>query len=85
MIRNISGTSAQTFLYNTYERAYEPVSGFGFNILSLKLFMIMIQSIRSVSGISEKEIIIREIIISFYQLLNKPSDKHHIVYEQEIR
>ena len=73
------------FSYNTYERAYEPVSGFGFNSLSLKLFMIMIQSLRSVSGISAKEIIIREIIISIYQLLNKPNDKHHIVYEQEIR
>ena len=61
MIRNISGTSAQTFLYNTYERAYEPVSGFGFNVLSLKLFMIMIQSLRSISDISAEEIIKREL------------------------
>lgn len=42
--------------YITYERADEPVSGFGFNILSLKLFIRMIQSIRSISGISAKQL-----------------------------
>ena len=47
--------------------------------------MIMIQSFGSISDISAKEIIIREIIISLYKLLNKPNDKHHIVYEQEIK
>ena len=36
-VRNRSGTSAQTFLYNTYKRAYEPVSGFGFNRIKFEI------------------------------------------------
>ena len=53
--------------------------------LSLKLFMIMIQSLRSISDISAEEIIKRELQFQSIKLLNKPNDKHHIVYEQEIK